>query len=176
VLSQEQRLEWLRECLTTDSETLPYRVAAVLVLLYAQPLTKVAALRVEDIDTSGAHVQIRLGKDPSPVPEPFASLVRAHLKDMPNRNSVNAGSPWLFPSSRAGRHLDRDSLMTRLRALGLEDLLGARTRALRDLVSEAPPPVVAHLLGYSHAITQKHAALAAAPMARYAHLAADRRS
>lgn len=45
-ITQDQRLAWLKELLTGDSESLPYRVAGVLLLLYAQPLTKIAALQI----------------------------------------------------------------------------------------------------------------------------------
>jgi hypothetical protein len=38
-ITQDQRLAWLKELLAGDSESLPYRVAGVLLLLYAQPLT-----------------------------------------------------------------------------------------------------------------------------------------
>jgi hypothetical protein len=41
------------------------------------------------------------------------------------------------------------SIMTRLRGLGI-DLLGARNTALQSLVVAAPPPLVAELLGYSY--------------------------
>ncbi len=36
-LSQDQRLAWIHELLTGTSESLPYRVAGMLLLLYAQP-------------------------------------------------------------------------------------------------------------------------------------------
>jgi hypothetical protein len=57
--------------------------------------------------------------------------------------------------------------MLRLRVLGI-NLLGARNRAISDLVTEVPPPLVADALGYSHQIAFKHAAAAAQPWARYA--------
>ena len=47
------------------------------------------------------------------------------------------------------------------------DLLGARNTALQSLVVEAPPPLVAELLGYSYNTTQRHAEIAAQPWARY---------
>ena len=37
-LTQDQRLGWIKELLTSDAESLPYRVAGTLLLLYAQPL------------------------------------------------------------------------------------------------------------------------------------------
>jgi hypothetical protein len=57
--------------------------------------------------------------------------------------------------------------MTRLRNLGI-NLLAARNTALQSLVAEAPPPLVAELLGYSYNTTQRHAEIAAQPWARYA--------
>ena len=51
-------------------------------------------------------------------------------------------------------------------------LLGARNAALRDLVRQVPAPIVATQLGYSHQVTQRHAALAAEPMSKYASIKA----
>ncbi|KAA0999292.1 recombinase XerD, partial [Pseudonocardia sp. EV170527-09] len=77
------------------------------------------------------------------------------------------GTPWLFPSSRPGRHIDPQAIMQRLRALGV-NLLGSRNTALQQLVSEIPAPLVAEMLGYSDQVTQRHAALAGTTWANYA--------
>ncbi len=73
----------------------------------------------------------------------------------------------MFPGYRPGQHLHPNTLMTRIRDLGI-DLLGARTTAIRTLVTQVPPPLIAEMLGYSHQIAHKHAALAAQPWTRYA--------
>jgi hypothetical protein len=167
LLSQQERLTWLRACLVEDVDTLPYRVAGVLLLLYAQPLVRVAALRTEHVSTTAQGLLMHFGGDPVPLPEPFAGLMRAHLANRPNMRTTNsAGSSWLFPGTRAGRHLHPNTLMTRLRRLGV-DPLGARNAALRELVQQAPAPVVADLLGYSTQITLAHAARAAEPYNSY---------
>ncbi|SIN22531.1 site-specific recombinase XerD [Mycobacteroides abscessus subsp. abscessus] len=58
-ITQDQRLAWLKELLTGDSESLPYRVAGVLLLLYAQPLTKIAALQITAVSlTAGKPVSL----------------------------------------------------------------------------------------------------------------------
>ena len=54
------------------------------------------------------------------------------------------------PAPRPKFHHDR------LRNLGI-NLLAARNTALQSLVVEAPPPLVAELLGYSYNTTQRHA-------------------
>ena len=167
-LTQDQRLAWLQELITGDSESLPYRAAGVLLLLYAQPLVRIVALRTTDIQTRDDGLQLSLGKHPTPVPAPFAELLLTHLNDRPNLNTGGGSdSPWLFPSTRAGQHLHPTTIMDRLRDLGI-NLRGARNRALADLVTEVPPPLVADALGYSHQIVLKHAQAAAEPWARYA--------
>ena len=64
------------------------------------------------------------------------------------------------------KHLDAISLVIGLGDAGI-NVLGARNSALRNLVAEMPPPVVANLLGYSHSCTQRHAQLAGQPWSRY---------
>jgi hypothetical protein len=167
-LTQDQRLAWLAELLTGTSESLPYRTAGTLLLLYAQPLIRIAALGTSDITTTGDQLHLTLGKHPTPVPAPFAELLHQHLTTRPNLNTATGtDSPWLFPGTRAGAHLHPNTIRNRLRALGV-NLLGARNRALADLVTEVPPPVIADALGYSHQVTFKHAAHAAEPWVRYA--------
>jgi hypothetical protein len=42
--TQDQRLAWIKGLLADDIESLPYRVAGTLLLLYAQPLIRIVAL------------------------------------------------------------------------------------------------------------------------------------
>jgi hypothetical protein len=168
-ITQQQRLCWLKELLTGDSDSLPYRIAGSLLLLYAQPLTKIAALQATAVTDLDGETRIALGEEPIPVPQPFASQLNYHLRNRPNLRTAGgtAGTPWLFPSNRPGRHLDPQSIMMRLRWLGV-DLLGSRNTALQELVSEVPPPLVAEMLGYSYQVTQRHAELAGTNWAKYA--------
>ncbi|WP_206155830.1 recombinase XerD [Cellulomonas taurus] len=174
-LTQEQRVAWIGEMLAGTSESLPYRTAGVLLLLLAQPLVKVVALRVDAVHDKPDGMTLRLGEPATPLPEPFAGLLRAHLLTRPNQATGNANSPWLFPSTRAGRHLHANTAMMRLRNLGI-NLQGARNRALDGLVTEAPPPVVADALGYSHVIAFQHQEAAGGTWARYTGLARARPS
>jgi hypothetical protein len=114
------------------------------------------------------EVRIALGVEPMPVPEPFAGMIKRHVQNRPNLRTTGGGAdnPWLFPSSHPGKHLDPQSIMHRLRDLGI-NLLGARNAALQSLVAEVPPPFVAELLGYSYQVTHRHAEVAAQPWSRY---------
>ncbi|MDD1478560.1 hypothetical protein [Arthrobacter sp. H16F315] len=169
LLGQDQRLAMLKACLTEDVDTLPYRVAATFLLLYAQPVVNIAAMKSTDviITPDGPRLSLSEG-DPAPVPEPFASLLLEHLASRPNmRTGSSSGSEWLFPGYRPGRHIHPNTLMQRLREVGI-NLLGARNASLRGLVTEVPAPLVAEMLGYSYQVTQKHAAAAAEPWSTYA--------
>lgn len=171
VLGQDQRLAMLKACLAGNIDTLPYRVAATLLLLYAQPVVKIAAMKSTDVILTPEGPRLSLGdKNPASVPEPFASLLTEHVASRPNMRTGNSsGSKWLFPGYRPGRHIHPNTLMERLRETGI-NLLGARNAALRGLIAEVPAPLVAEMLGYSYQVTQKHATAAAQPMSRYVAL------
>ena len=123
-----------------------------LLLLFAQPLTRIAALPTSAVTITDDDVQISLGREPIPVPQPFADMLIAHTGSRPNLRAAGgiATSPWLFPGFSAGRHVDPQLIRERFERLGI-DLLGARNTTLQSLVGAAPPPVVAELLGYSSA-------------------------
>ena len=57
------------------------RVAAIVMLLYAQPLTRILSLTLDNVvqRERRGQVAIRLGDPPAPVPEPFASLLLRHM-------------------------------------------------------------------------------------------------
>lgn len=119
-------------------------------------------------------ISILLGSEPAAVPSPFAELLIEIIGNRPSLQTGNTGtSPWLFPSTRAGQHLHPNTIMTRLRDLGI-DLRGARNAALRELIQQVPPPIVASQLGYSPQMTLRHAGLAAQPDGRYAALTLTR--
>lgn len=162
-LRQDQRLAWIHELLTGTSESLPYRVAGMLLLLYAQPLVRVVTFPTSIIRDNNTGMTITLGTHPTDVPEPFASTIWQHLASRPNlRTGAGSDNPWLFPSTLAGRHLHPGTVMDRLRSLGV-NLLGARNRAMGELVLQCPPSLVAEALGYSPQVAFLHATKAPSP-------------
>jgi len=167
VLSQDERLALLRRFLTTDHEPVAYLLAAVLLLLYAQP-TRLVRLRRDDLVGADGTATLRLGEEPVVLPAPVAALLRRHLDSRSNiSTAANAGSPWLFPGYRAGQPLHQSYLMTQLREAGVP-LLAARNSALRQLVPDMPPAVAAQALGYSPQIAEAHARQAGATWSPYA--------
>ncbi len=168
VLSQDERLALLRQFLTTDEEPAAYRLAAVLLLLYAQPVTRMARLRLVDIEEADGTVSLRLGDEAAVLPAPVAALLQQHLSTRANvSTAANVDSPWLFPGYRPGQPLHQSYLMTRLRDAGVP-LLAGRNNALRQLVLDMPPAVAAQALGYSPQVAEAHARNAGATWTSYA--------
>lgn len=167
-ISQRQRLETIHRLLTDEDIPLLTRIAATLMLLYAQPLTRILRLSTDAVLVADGKVSIRLGDPPSPVPEPFASLLLRHIDQRLNlTTATNQHTRWLFPGRRGGQPMTPATIEGRLRRHGIPGLNG-RTAALRQLVLQTPAPVVARMLSYTHQQTARVAAEAGSPWSRYA--------
>ncbi|MBM0278076.1 hypothetical protein JM949_23330 [Micromonospora sp. STR1s_6] len=160
VITQQRRLALLRRFTTDDHADVGTRTAACLLLLYAQPLSRIQDLTTADVLDHDGELSIRLGDPPAPVPEPFATLLR-QLVDA-------AGPPpaLLFPGRLAGQPVAYTTLHNRLRALGFPIKEG-RVAALRQLVLQAPAPVVADALGFHPTTATRQVTNAGGTWSRY---------
>jgi hypothetical protein len=125
------------------------RVVGALVVIYAQPVSRIARLRLDDVSVSEGEVFVRFGKEDVLMPEPLGSL----LRELPWRRQVGIagklvedGSRWLFPGRQAGRHQHPEYLRNRLKGLGIESR-PSRNAALIQLAAEVPAAVLADMLG-----------------------------
>jgi hypothetical protein len=175
VLDQTERLEILKRLLDPDTgrlERLERRVAGMLVVLVAQPISRIVSLRVDQLAIDGDDVGICFGQGVTPIPMPFASMVRELASKRPHLNgAANPTSPWLLPGTAAGRHICPSTLHMPTARMGI-DSVAARTAALRQLVLDCPPSVVATLLGYRPATIDRHAVQAGSRWASYAAMRA----
>jgi integrase len=170
VLDHAERLDILRRLLDPSTGHLEHRVAAMMLVLLGQPFTRIAALSLSDVEVDADDVKLRLGAGVVPIPQPFAAMVIELLAGRPNLNTAtNPTSPFLFPGRSADNHLRPATLRKAAIQMGI-DLMGARSGALRQLVLECPPPVVAEALGYSYQAIDRHAQLAGSPWSSYAAL------
>jgi hypothetical protein len=168
VLAQDERLRLLATFLHQKEHPPWLRLAAVLLLLYAQPVTRIGHLHLTDIVERDGTLAIRFGTEPAELPPPIADLLRTHLAARANTNTAaNTDSEWLFPGYRPGQPLHRSYLMSQIRGAGVH-LLGGRNSALRQLVLDMPPAVAAQALGYSPQVAEAHARHAASTWASYA--------
>lgn len=156
LITQRRRIELIRRIYDGDRMEPTDRVLALLVLLYAQPLARIQHLTVDDITTSDdGQLLIRLGDPATPVPAPFDQVIRQHVAARRNQmTAANATSPWLFPGRASGRPMHTASFRLRLHNLGIPNLTN-RSRAIREMLRQAPAIIVAGMLGYSSTATEK---------------------
>jgi hypothetical protein len=169
MLTQSQRIELVRNCLDFEQVTLSTRVAALIFLLWAHPLVKIAALTVEQVEMPPSGMTIKLGVNPAAVPALVAPLFWQHLSSRGNQQTANTGTAWLFPGFRAGQHIHHHTLGQRFQVFGI-DPQRARNTTLQDLSREVDARSLIDLLGYSGTIIVQHAARAGVPMSDYIDL------
>jgi len=165
-ITGQERLDRLRQVIEADQVTLSTRIAAIILLLYGTPIGTIAALRVDDFTTTLAGMTINLGTQPAPIPDPLIPLFTDYLANRSHSGTMNKNSPWLFPSTNAGQHINPNTLQLRFKIFGIHSL-AARNTTLADLALELDPTSLAALLGYSAKIMTKHAARAGTTMASY---------
>jgi len=170
-LDDRARLALLGRLLEEEELELRDRVAGSLVLLYAQPLTRIANLRRDAVKNDDGRVHLALGAHPAPLPAPLDALV-LRLRDTPPRLASTAAtkpSGWLLPGRKLGHPISASVLSRRLTTLGVP-AVAARTGALGHLLHSVPPAVLAELIGISATTAERHSAHAGADYARYAAL------
>ena len=167
-LHQHRRLTILRRVLNDDSLPLRARVAGALVLLYAQPVSRIVRLTIDDVIDDETVVTVRLGDPPSPLPEPVADLMRAYMQSRQHLPYASSrSSQWLFPGRQPGQPMNPVSLQVHLREIGVPPQRG-RTSAIRQLVLQAPAPVIAKALGYHDKTATRLVTEAGGTWSRYA--------
>jgi len=169
-LESETRLRLVRRLLHDETVDLRDRVGGCLVLLYAQPVSRILMLTSDRVVTNGPDVVIHLGATPLELPEPLAQLTVTLARERPGRASTATGGaapPWLFQGMRVGTPLDETYFHRRLKRLGITPLR-ARTGALISLAGSMPPTILADLIGISESGAGKWYQLAGGEWGRYA--------
>jgi hypothetical protein len=147
-LDDDARWDAARRLLHDDTISARDRLAGLLVLLYAQPVARIARLTTSQVAVTGATVAIRFGTAPVTLPEPAAGLARQLLQGKRGHATTGAAepSPWLFPGGQPGRPVSSGQLGQRLQDLGIQPGQ-ARSTALFQLASELPAAILARMLG-----------------------------
>jgi len=168
-ISQDQRWALTARLLHDTTLEPTDRVAGCLLLLYGQPLSRIAAMTTSQVTRHDDQTFLRLGRHDAPVPSPLASAVLQLISD--GRSYRGVGSPqqttWLFPGHLPGRPITPDTLGGRLRALGIFAQTGRRA-ALLDLAAQLPAAVLADLLGLHHNTAARWMHQAGGDWTRYA--------
>ncbi|WP_409048311.1 hypothetical protein AB2L57_06050 [Microbacterium sp. HA-8] len=151
-----------------DAASVEDRAAACLILLYAQPVTKIAALTTSDIQVRDAGTYLTLGPEPLLLIPPLDAMVKALPVAKPFGTASTLADPrWLFTSKNAGTHLHPTSLMARMNRLGITTR-ASRNTALLHLAATTPPAVFASLVGIHITTATRWAELTGAAWNNYA--------
>lgn len=168
----EQRWEIAQQLVRDDHLDPVDRVAGALIVLYAQRLTRIVALTIDDVTVTDGGVLLALGSQALTMPEPFATI----LTQLPHRRRESTAeqlpSRWLFPGSHAGKPLTATSLGNRMRAIGIHPTRH-RIAAAEQLSREIPPAMLAGILGLSVATINRRTL---ATQGQWANYISDRRT
>lgn len=149
VLDAETRWTIIARLLHDPEVELADRVAGSFVLLYAQPLSRVAVMTTDAITVTDTSVTVQFGTHAVIVPEPLAAHLTA-LTTTGRAHHIGIGStapsPWLFPGHLPGRPITANQLGQRLAVFGI-DARAARRAAQLQLAAEVPAVVLAEMLG-----------------------------
>ncbi|MGE0308504.1 MAG: hypothetical protein AB7Q27_22420 [Acidimicrobiia bacterium] len=142
-----RRWEHARRLINDDAIKPDDRVAGALVVLYAQPLTRIVTLTTDQLTITDTGASINFGTHQIELPEPFATLAR----QLPHRRHGGVAdllpTRWLFPAGhRPDRHLTVTGLGDRLRRLGIQPR-NQRAAAVAQLAREVPPALLADAIG-----------------------------
>jgi hypothetical protein len=159
VIDDSGRWETARRLVNDDTLPADDRVAAALVVLYGQPLSRIARLTTIDIHTGpDGAVNLNLDGRHMPIHEPFATLIRQLPLRRTNGVNDQIPSPWLFPGRHAGKPVGPVVLGQRLSARGIRSR-DMRNSARAQLVNEIPPAVLGHLIAISPTTASRWATL-----------------
>jgi integrase len=142
------------------------RLAAILVIVFAQRAEDVAALTWKQITISADTVTIDLAGLPIHLPPPLDEPVRALAQSRYNsQTAAHRNSPWVFRGYRPGMHVAPTHLRNHLRPVLAA--LEARLGTLNELTQTTPIAILAETLGYSPQTLESHARASASTYARY---------
>ncbi|MFE0255738.1 hypothetical protein [Streptomyces sp. NPDC059010] len=149
VIAQDHRWKLVRRLIHDDTLDTVDRAAGLLLLLFAQPTSRITQLTTHQVTDRDTTVTLQLGSEPVILPPPLDDFIRQLVHRRQGR-AVTAPldeAPWLFPGAYPGQPLTPYSLAARLKALGIRCRV-ARRSALIELASELPAYVISRLLGF----------------------------
>ena len=144
-LRAEDQDRLVRALLVDETIPLDVRVAGLLVLLLAQPVTRIHHLTADAVHQRGDHTYLHLGDMHTQLPPPLAALIHRLLAQAILSQINGDGPRHLFPSKLLSSHpVTAATLTRRLNDHGITTLAGRNT-ALLALVTDLPAPVAATL-------------------------------
>ncbi|MGH3497455.1 MAG: hypothetical protein ACRDP1_08330 [Nocardioidaceae bacterium] len=149
------------ERLLHDSSIKRYtRIGGLFLLLFAQPLSRIVAMKSSQISHIEDILHVTFATIPVPMPVPLDALILEHLGQRGMSLHGSRGTGWLFPGGSPGQHLNTENIRAQLVAIGMKPYEG-RKAALFQLAADMPAPLLGELIGISHNNASDWACLAA---------------
>lgn len=136
------------------------RIGGLFTLLFAQPLSRIVAMRTSQISHVEDTLHVTFRNIAIPLPAPLDTLVADHLGERGMSLHGSRDTGWLFPGGSPGRHLNTENIRAQLVAIGMKPYEG-RKATLFQLAADIPAPVLGELIGISNNNAADWARLAA---------------
>ncbi|MGQ4475727.1 hypothetical protein [Streptomyces sp. SAS_276] len=166
IITQDARWALVRRLLHDDAIPVADRTAGLLILLFAQPPSRITSLTTKHVTFDRDTVALRLGPVPAQMPPPLDTYLH-HLCAQAIQSDIPPEVRWLFPGRFPGQRLSCSQLQRRLHGLGIRPRV-SRSTALVELTGELPAVVVSRILGVSQTTADTWRRIAAGEHASYA--------
>lgn len=165
-VSDQQRWEAVERLLHDESLRRYTRIGGLLTLLFAQPLTRIVAMRTNQVTVADDTVHVCFSTLPIQMPAVLDDLIRDHLDHRGKSLYASRDTGWLFPGGNPGRHLATENIRAQLVAIGIKPYEN-RKATLFQLAGDIPAPVLAELIGITNDNAADWARLAARDWTSY---------
>lgn len=136
------------------------RIGGLLTLLFAQPLSRIVAMRTSQISVTDQSVHVVFNTIAIQMPPLVDDLIREHVQHRGKSLYASRENGWLFPGGNPGRHLATENIRAQLVAIGIKPYEN-RKATLFQLAGDIPAPVLAELIGITNDNAADWARLAA---------------
>lgn len=159
-VAEDHRWAIVEQLLHDNSIKRYTRIGGLFTLLFAQPLSRIVAMRTSQISHVEDTLHVTFRHIAIPLPAPLDALVADHLGERGMSLHGSRDTGWLFPGGSPGRHLNTENIRAQLVAIGMKPYEG-RKATLFQLAADIPAPVLGELIGISNNNAADWARLAA---------------
>ena len=159
-VAEDHRWAIVEQLLHDNSIKRYTRIGGLFTLLFAQPLSRIVAMRTSQISHVEDALHVTFRNIAIPLPAPLDALVADHLGERGMSLHGSRDTGWLFPGGSPGRHLNTENIRAQLVSIGMKPYEG-RKATLFQLAADIPAPVLGELIGISNNNAADWARLAA---------------
>lgn len=172
-VSDSDRFQLAKRLLADQRISPRDRLAAILIAVFAQPVSRVARLTIDDVALDDQRVAIRFGETAVTLPQQIAEDARRLIAERGGALPATVRqSPWLFPGNPPSRPIGELALSRRMKRIGIQ-CKDERRAALLHLAGRLPAAILADLLGVHVSTATKWAEIAGRPWGDYPALRAQ---